>query len=118
MLPKTPWSNHGSGDIIDADGRDVCAVYPRLDMSDDEIADRICADVNACAGISDEHLSQGVVPVHQHSSLADSHADLMIAARAAEAVFAKQRWNEGSIDPEAVALRMLRKAIAGSEGRS
>jgi hypothetical protein len=47
MIPKTPWVNHGSGDIIDADGRDVCAVYPRLDMSDDDIADRICAAVNA-----------------------------------------------------------------------
>lgn len=38
--------------------------------------------------------------------------DLLKAAQAAEAVLAKQNWRDDSTDPEAVALRMLRAAIA------
>jgi hypothetical protein len=44
--------------------------------------------------------------------------ELLCAARAAEAIFARQKWREDSNDPEAVALRMLRRAIAGAEGRT
>jgi hypothetical protein len=94
------------------------AVYLNVDTSDADTADRIAACIKACAGISDEHLSQGVVPAHQHSSLANSHAELLVAARLAEAIFTRQKWSDGSNDPEAVALRMLRRAIAGAEGRS
>lgn len=38
--------------------------------------------------------------------------DLLDAARAAEAVFATQKWLEASTDPEAIALFKLRAAIA------
>lgn len=40
---------------------------------------------------------------------------LLAAARAAEAVFAAQKWREDGLDPEAVALRLLRAAIASAE---
>lgn len=42
--------------------------------------------------------------------------DLLEAARAAEAVFARQKWRTGSPDPEAVALFKLRAAIARATG--
>ena len=42
--------------------------------------------------------------------------DLLGAARAAEAVLARQKWREDSNDPEAVALRLLRAAIAKATG--
>jgi hypothetical protein len=54
----------------------------------------------------------------QHSRLVGSHFGLLCAARAAEAIFARQKWREDSTDPEAVALRMLRRAIASAEWRS
>ncbi len=39
---------------------------------------------------------------------------LLDAARAAEAIFARQKWRDDSNDPEAVALRKLRAAIAAA----
>ena len=42
--------------------------------------------------------------------------DLLEAARAAEAVFARQKWLTDSPDPEAVALFKLRAAIARATG--
>lgn len=42
--------------------------------------------------------------------------ELMNAALAAEAIFARQGWAPDGIDPKAVALRMLRAAIAKATG--
>jgi hypothetical protein len=42
--------------------------------------------------------------------------ELLEAAHAAEAVLGKQKWLEGSTDPEAGALRQLRAAIAKATG--
>jgi len=42
--------------------------------------------------------------------------DLFEAAQAAEAIFARQGWIEGSDAPEAVALRQLRAAIMKATG--
>jgi hypothetical protein len=96
----------------------MSAVYLNVNTSDADTADRIAACIRACAGISDEDLARGVVTERQHSRLEDSHFGLLCAARAAEAIFARQKWREDSPDPEAVALRMLRRAIAVAEGRS
>jgi hypothetical protein len=43
---------------------------------------------------------------------ANSHEQLVKAAKAAEAVFARQGWLEASTDPEALALRELRAALS------
>lgn len=40
--------------------------------------------------------------------------ELLEAAKAAESVLGKQKWLEGSTDPEAVALYKLRAAIANA----
>jgi hypothetical protein len=96
----------------------MSAVYLQVDTSDADTADRIAACIKACAGISDEDLARGVMPERQHSRLVGSHFGLLCAARAAEAIFARQKWREDSSDPEAVALRMLRRAIAGAEWRT
>jgi hypothetical protein len=92
-------------------------VYLNVDTADADTADRISACIKACAGISDEDLARGVMSERQHSRLVGSHFGLLCAARAAEAIFARQKWREDSTDPEAVALRMLRRAISGAEGR-
>jgi hypothetical protein len=42
--------------------------------------------------------------------------DLLDAARLAEAVLARDQWRDDAPDPEAVALRALRAAIASAEG--
>jgi hypothetical protein len=42
----------------------------------------------------------------------NAHDDLVEAAKAAEAIFARQKWAFGSADPEAVAMRKLRAALA------
>jgi hypothetical protein len=94
------------------------AVYLNVDTSDADTADRIAACIKACAGISDEDLARGVMSERQHTKLVDRHFGLLCAARAAEAIFALQKWREDSPDPEAVALRMLRRAIAVAEGRT
>jgi hypothetical protein len=44
--------------------------------------------------------------------------DLLHAARAAEAVLGRQKWIDSSTDPEAIALRMLRAAIALATGEA
>ncbi|WP_433703899.1 hypothetical protein [Paraburkholderia sacchari] len=49
----------------------------------------------------------------QHTPVMNAAScDLLDAAQAAEAVLARGRWIEGSMDPEAVALWKLRAAIA------
>ncbi|WP_316150477.1 hypothetical protein [Cupriavidus sp. BIC8F] len=42
--------------------------------------------------------------------------DLLAAAIAAEAIFTRQRWRADSLDPEALAMRALRAAIAKAIG--
>lgn len=41
----------------------------------------------------------------------NTHDDLVAAAKAAEAILTKQKWLEGSTDPEAIALTKLRAAL-------
>jgi hypothetical protein len=105
--------------LIREDEEDAArSVYLNVDTADADTADRIAACIRECAGISDEDLAIGVVPMRMHLWLVKSHVELLIAARAAEAIFTRQKWREDSTDPEAVALRMLRRAIAGAEGRT
>lgn len=44
----------------------------------------------------------------------NSHDQLVAAAKTAAAVFASQKWLDTSGDPEAVALRQLRAALAAA----
>lgn len=90
-------------------------------------ARRIVACVNALAGYPTEFLenlsmlgetiTDRVKALKQEADEANKQRDdLLAAARAAESVFARQKWRDDSPDPEAVALRMLRAAIARAEG--
>lgn len=59
------------------------------------------------------------VPAHELAPFDEREeliAQLLDAARAAEAVLGRQKWIEGSTDPEAVALFNLRAAIAKATG--
>lgn len=59
------------------------------------------------------------VPAHELAPFDEREeliAQLLDAARAAEAVLGRQKWLEGSTDPEAVALSKLRAAIATTTG--
>lgn len=44
----------------------------------------------------------------------NAHDELVEAAKSAEAIFARQKWVDGSTDPEAAALRKLRTALASA----
>jgi hypothetical protein len=84
-------------------------------------AHRIVACVNACAPIETSELEEitrtgGLLgPREDIARLAAQRDELLSAARAAEAVFAAQKWRDDSTDPEAVALRLLREAIVAAE---
>lgn len=59
------------------------------------------------------------VPAHELQPFDEREeliAQLLDATRAAEAVLGRQKWIEGSTDPEAVALSKLRDAIAKATG--
>lgn len=59
------------------------------------------------------------VPAHELAPFDEREeliATLLDAARAAEVVLGRQKWIEGSTDPEAVALVKLRAAIAMASG--
>lgn len=51
-----------------------------------------------------------------NANLIAAAPDLLDVARAAEAIFARQKWATDSNDPEAVALRKLRAVIARATG--
>lgn len=46
-----PWKHVGQGDIIDAHGNDVACVYLRESFENEDVARRVVACVNACAGM-------------------------------------------------------------------
>jgi hypothetical protein len=59
------------------------------------------------------------VPAHELQPFDEREeviAQLLDATRAAEAVLGRQKWIEGSTDPEAVALSKLRDAIVKATG--
>jgi hypothetical protein len=75
--------------------------------------------------IEAEAVGWGFVAAEPIETRAESRANLTLiaatpelleAAHAAEAVLGKQKWLEGSTDPEAVALYKLRAAIAKATG--
>lgn len=134
---KEPWFDHDlSADpideprIFDSEGMQVAHVYEWADFSisrHDRLAiqaanaRRIVACVNACAPIETSELEEitrtgGLLgPRDDIARLAAQRDDLFAAAFAAETVLARQKWREDGTDPEAVALRLLRKAIAKAE---
>lgn len=52
------------------------------------------------------------------TTISTAAPDLLAAAQAAEAIFSRQGWAPDGPDPEAVALRLLRAAIARTQGES
>lgn len=71
---------------------------------------------------SDDHelrIYTQYVPAHELAPFDEREevlAQLLDAARAAEAILGRQKWVEGSTDPEAVALFKLRAAVAKATG--
>jgi len=110
---------------INGDGWDELALVVTR-MADDKPcaegvanARRICAAVNACVGIPTTVLEAAARDgkfLHVYQMLLRQHDELLDAARAAEAVLGRQQWRQDSPDPEAVALRLLRAAIARADG--
>lgn len=77
--------------------------------------------------IDAENTGLGFTGSDYKATIAESDANLALiaaapqlldAARAAAAVFSRQKWLKGSTDPEAVALATLVAAIACAEGRA
>jgi hypothetical protein len=88
---KLPLAYSSHRQIVDAEGNlviQVCSGGPGIEAAD-QLQDLV---VVAC----------------------NSFEKLLAAAKAAEAALARQKWIDTGTDPEAIALRQLREAIAAA----
>ena len=72
---------------------------------------------DGCFGYLGSDLDATIAEDEANRRLIAAAPDLLDAAQAAEAVLGRQKWREGSTDPEAVALFKLRGAIAKTTAR-